>query len=145
MSQRPSTRALLGRVPLFAQLSERELDTLARMARERRFAAGEAIVRQGEGGIGVYLLVEGRARVRRQTEDGTVRELDTVAVGDFFGELALLDEAPRVATVEAVEDCLCLVLPRWEFLAALRTNGELATKLLQALARRMRRLEQRTD
>ena len=145
MSQGPSTRALLGRVPLFAQLSERELDTLAQMARERRFAAGEAIVRQGEGGIGFYLLVEGRARVRRQTEDGTVRELDTVEVGDFFGELALLDEAPRVATVEAVEDCLCLVLPRWEFLAALRTNGELATKLLQALARRMRRLEQRTD
>src|SRR5438093_10706764 len=124
----------LRRVPLFARLDQRELTILAHVARERHYAAGQDIVRQGEGGIGVYLLVEGRVRMLRQTADGGERQLDEVGPGAIFGELAVLDEAPRVATVRAVDGCTCLVLPKWEFLAALRTNGELATALLQDLA-----------
>src|SRR5262245_3384401 len=107
----------LRRAPLFARLDERELTILARMARERQFGAGEDIVRQGEGGIGVYVLVEGRVRMLRRTREGTERELDEVGPGAIFGELAVLDEAPRVATVRAIDPCRCLVLPRWEFMA----------------------------
>lgn len=145
MSEQLSTEAILRHVPLFSGLNDRELALVARMARERHFAAGADIVQQGDGGIGVYLLVHGRVRVLRQTAQGTIRELDTISTGGVFGELALLDEAPRMATVQAIEPCTCLVLPRWEFLARLRSDGELATKLLQVLARRLRRLGESTD
>jgi CRP/FNR family cyclic AMP-dependent transcriptional regulator len=145
MNDWPSALEQLRRVPLFGHLSDRELTVVARMARERRYPAGQDIVRQGDGGIGVYVLTRGRARVVRRTEQGVVRELDEMQAGAVFGELAVLDEAPRVATVRAIDDCVCLVLPRWEFLAALRANGELATELLQELARRLRRIEQMID
>src|SRR5215213_7342963 len=110
MDETAAIRAAIKRVPLFTGLSARELDGLAQMARERRFAAGEDIVRQGEGGIGVYLLIEGQVRMLRERASGEPRELDRVGPGAIFGELALLDEAPRVATVQAVDDCVCLVL-----------------------------------
>jgi CRP/FNR family transcriptional regulator, cyclic AMP receptor protein len=145
MSDTTAASQALKRVPLFAELSERELSLLGAMARERHYPAGDDIVRQGEGGIGVYVLVRGRVQMLRQTAQGTVRTLDEVGPGAVFGELAVLDEAPRVATVRALEDCVCLILPRWEFLAALRANGELATLLLRDLARRLRRIEQITD
>jgi CRP/FNR family transcriptional regulator, cyclic AMP receptor protein len=145
MNDWPSPLEQLRRVPLFGRLSDRELAVVARMARERRYPAGHDIVRQGDGGIGVYVLTQGRARVVRRTEQGVVRELDEMQAGAVFGELAVLDEAPRVATVRAIDDCVCLVLPRWEFLATLRANGELATELLQELARRLRRIEQMID
>jgi CRP-like cAMP-binding protein len=145
MSDALTAREALERVPLFAELAGRELDLLAKMARERQFPPDTDIVRQGEGGIGVYVLVSGRAQVLRQTEQGAVRLLDEVGPGAVFGELAVLDEAPRVATVRATTACHCLILPRWEFLATLRANGELATKLLRDLARRLRRIEQITD
>jgi CRP/FNR family transcriptional regulator, cyclic AMP receptor protein len=145
MSEQLSTEALLRRVPLFSGLGDRELGVLARIARQRHFAAGADIVRQGDNGIGVYLLVHGRARVLRQTTQGRVRELNEIDTGGVFGELALLDEAPRMATVQAIEPCTCLVLPRWEFLARLRSDGELATKLLQELARRFHSLSRAID
>ena len=135
-------RAALRQVPFLANLSARELDSLSGMARPRQYAAGEAIVRQGEGGIGVYLLVSGQVRMLRALASGEVRELDRVGPGAVFGEMALLDEAPRVATVEAVTDSVCLVLPRWEFLALLRANGDLAVALLQDLARRLRHVQE---
>lgn len=141
MSEEGAIRAALARVPWLANLSARELDMLATMARERRFPAGTDIVRQGEGGIGVYLLVNGQVRMLRTLDSGEQREIDRVSAGAIFGEMALLDEAPRVATVQAVSDCVCLVLPRWEFLALLRANGDLAVRLLQDLARRLRHIE----
>ena len=81
----------------------------------------------------------------RQTPQGTFRELNTLDAGGVFGELALLDEAPRMATVQAIEPCTCLILTRWEFLPRLRSDGELATGLLKELARRLRQLSQTTD
>jgi CRP-like cAMP-binding protein len=125
--------AMLAAVPLFAPLNKKQLRTLAESAKERSFRAGDAIVTKGEKGIGFYLILSGQARVERA---GTA--VATLGPGQFFGEMALLDDQPRTADVRAVGPAKCLVLSSWEFWAAVGDEPEVLRTLLKETVRRLR-------
>jgi CRP-like cAMP-binding protein len=126
-------------VPMFAGLDERQLNRLARRFNERSYATTEAIVKQGTMGIGLFIVVSGRAEALREVE-GVEKVVNTFAPTEFFGELSLLDDAPRTATVVATEPTTCLVLTQLDFLAALREDPEIPIALLRVMAQRFRAL-----
>jgi CRP-like cAMP-binding protein len=114
-------------VPLFADLSQRQLKRLATDFRERRFKKGTAIVRQGEmSGIGFFVITEGEAEV--EVDDRVVAIL---GAGDHFGELALISEGLRTATVHATAPLTCLEITFWDFRRAAKGSPDITWKLLQ--------------
>lgn len=129
----PNWVPVLSEVPLFAGLSRRHLRRVASLARLKRFAAGTAIVRTGEPGNAFYVILQGSARV--VPPNG--REVK-LRVGDFFGEMALLDGAPRAADVAATEELLAMTIGRSAFTKLLRSEPPLAHAVLQTLAQRLR-------
>lgn len=133
---------ILGRVPLFTDLGRRELHRLAATSVERDYPAGTTILHQGQPGAGLFIIVSGKARVGRE-EEGGMRHLAELGSGDVFGEMSLLDDLPRSATVVAVEPVRVLLLPVYDFRSALREDGDMCIRLLAVLSRRLRRAEQR--
>lgn len=123
---------LLQRVPLFSGLDPRELETIARTVHERTFRAGDKVASEGEGGVGFFVISEGEAKV----EVGG-SEVRTLGPGDHFGEIALITEGPRTATVTASSELKCFGLTPWEFRPLVQTNASIAWKLLQALAKQL--------
>lgn len=128
---------LLASVPLTQGLEERVRRRLAGIGRVRAYPAGTAIVEEGATATALYIVVSGRARIVRGGE--TIGE---VVRGDFFGELALIEEHPRSATVIADEDTECLLFPAWEFTALLAEHPELAVPIMRALIARLHKREQ---
>jgi CRP-like cAMP-binding protein len=128
----------LARVPLFRDLNRKTLERIERAARPRSFKAGEEIVKEGDEGVGFYLITSGAVGV---TRGGT--QLNTLRVGDFFGEMVLLEHHRRTATVTASEPTECLVLLRSDFVSELRANSDLAIALLAVMARRLRELDEK--
>jgi CRP-like cAMP-binding protein len=139
MSDVKETVGFLHRVPLFENLSNRQLEHLAKRFVERKFSAGQNMVTQGQGGEGIFVVVSGKAEAIRERLDGTKAVVNTFGPTDFFGELALLDEGLRTASVVATEASECLVLTRWDFQAAMREDVEMTITILQELAKRFRR------
>ena len=129
----PALAEHLEQVPLFARTSHLERTAVARHADEVVHADGDLLVQQGDAGDAFYVVLEGRARVERDGEP--VAELGP---GDWFGELALLDEAPRSATVVADGPVTVAVLPRAMFRMALREFPDLTEQLLAAMAAQLR-------
>ena len=127
----------LQKVPLFEGLDRREADQVARLLKERRFPAGETVVREGSGGSAFYLIVSGEATV---VVAG--KERGTLEPGDYFGEISLIDEGERSATVTAKTDLVCQGLTYWDFRPLVQANAVIGWKLLQSLARKLRRNEQ---
>lgn len=127
---------VLRRVPLFADLDKRELAQIARLFKERRFSAGQTVVQEGSGGAAFFLIDSGEATV---TAGG--RRRATLGPGDFFGELALIDEGVRTATITAETDLACYGLTFWDFRPLVQNNAAIGWKLVQALARRLREAE----
>ncbi len=132
--------SFLQKVPLFRGLDTRHREHFARRFVQRQFEAGRMMVTQGQGGEGFFVIVSGKADVILERSDGTKAVVNTFGPMDFFGELALLDDGLRTASVVATEATLCLVLTRWDFLALLREDAEMAVAVLQELARRFRRV-----
>ena len=139
MQTTKQTVGFLDRVPLFTGLKPRQLEALAKRFVERDYAPGTAIVNQGQGGEGFFVIVSGRAEAVRERADGEKVVVNTFGPTDFFGEMALLDDGLRTASVVAKEATQCLVLARWDFLAVMREDGEAAVTVLVELARRFRR------
>lgn len=129
---------ILQKVPILRGLNQRQLQSVAQLAYERQYKAGDVVVKQGEDGIGMFIILSGQAEAVRERADGTKAIVNTFKAGDFFGELALLDEGARTASVTATEDTLCLGLPRWDFQALLKNDGEMALSILLEVARRFR-------
>lgn len=127
--------AALARVPLFEGISQASLDRLTEATGEVEFSAGQFIVRQGQVGSGLYIIVSGTARVVSGS-----RELARLGPGDFVGELAVIDQQPRLASVQAVDDTVCLALASWDLLELLRHDSALALNLIRGLAARLRSL-----
>ena len=125
----------LSDVPLFQALSKRHLGRVLRLAELRRYAPGATVVRVGAQGDAFHIVLDGRAEARPPV--GRKREL---AAGDFFGELALLDGAPRAATVVALDDLTTARLPRAAFLRLVRSEPTVARGILRGLARIVRDL-----
>ena len=123
---------LLQNVQLFSGLDPRELETIARTVHERTFTPGEVVAEEGQGGVGFFVIREGNAKV----EVGG-QEVRTLGPGDHFGEIALITEGPRTATVKADTELKCYGLTPWEFRPLVQTNANIAWKILQALARQV--------
>jgi CRP-like cAMP-binding protein len=123
----------LHRVPLFADLSKHEVRQIASLFKERRFSEGETVVRQGSGGAAFFVIDSGEATVFVGGEEYT-----TLKPGDYFGEIALIDEGTRMATITAVSDLLCYGLTYWDFRPLVEKNGVIGWKLLQSMAKMYR-------
>ena len=129
----------LRRVPLFERLDPEDLQRVAAVADERTFAPGTAIVREGEVGDELFVILEGRVRVEKLDAEGSSRSIRTYDPGDHFGELAVLLERPRVATVVAEDDVRTLVISGEGLTAILRERPEAAMAMLATLAERISR------
>ena len=124
---------MLKNVPLFAGLDNRELQQIANSMRERRFQAGDTVTQEGAGGVGFFVVENGEADV---TVAGDAR--GTIGPGDYFGEIALINESPRTATITARTDMLCYGMTPWDFRPLVETNSTIAWKLLTAMAEKLK-------
>ena len=128
---------VLQRVPLFAELNKRETAQVARLFKERRFSEGETVVKEGSGGAAFFLIVSGEAAV---SVGGKPRP--SLEPGDYFGEIALIDEGARSATITASSELVCYGLTYWDFRPLVQANAAIGWKLLQSLAKKLRAAEQ---
>jgi CRP/FNR family cyclic AMP-dependent transcriptional regulator len=124
---------VLKKVPLFAGLDDRELQAIAGSMRERRFSAGDAVMEEGAGGAGFFVVESGEAEV---TVNGEAR--GTIGQGDYFGEIALLTGSDRTATITAKSDMLCWGMTPWDFRPLVESNSAIAWKLLTAMADKLK-------
>jgi CRP-like cAMP-binding protein len=126
----------LARVPLFSGVKDKDLKKLGKRMQERSFDEGEVITTQGESGLGFFVIEDGNASVSR--DEQVVRNLGP---GDFFGEVALIDEGPRSATVVATTNLRCRGMTAWEFKPFVEEHPDVAWSLLQTLVGRLREAE----
>ena len=124
---------MIERVPFFANMSPRDVEGIAALFKERRFAVGETVTKEGAGGAAFYVIESGEATV---SIGGRPR--GTLTSGDYFGEVALIDEGARSATITANTELVCYGLTYWEFRPLVQHNATIAWNLLQNLARRLR-------
>jgi pyruvate,water dikinase len=129
---------VLRAVRLFADLERDELAQVACLFKQRSFAKGETVIKQGSGGAAFYVVESGEVAV---TIGGELRA--TLGPGEYFGEIALIDEGERIATVTAVDELVCYGLTLWELRPLVEENGVIGWKLLQTMARELREAEQK--
>jgi CRP-like cAMP-binding protein len=127
-------------VPFFANLNESDVSPLAQKLVIRRFSPSQIIFHLGDPAGLLYIISAGKVKISHSTADGQEAVLAILGAGDFFGELALLDDSPRSASAEAIEDTKTLTLHRDEFLNYLDNNPAFAHHVLNVLARRIRHL-----
>jgi CRP/FNR family transcriptional regulator, cyclic AMP receptor protein len=128
---------VLGAVPLFAGLPARQVRKIASLGSVARFDAKTPIVNAGDPGEAFYVILSGRAKVQR----GRGRTVAQIGPGSYFGEMALVDGAPRSATIVADTETTCLLLTRKRFARILRGEPTVVLSLLRTLAARVRELE----
>jgi len=127
---------LLKKVELFSGLDDKEAKKLAPLFKERDFSAGDAMAEEGKHGIGFFVIESGSAKVTVHGEERT-----TLGPGSYFGEVALIDDGPRTATVTADSDVKAHVLVAWDFRAMVKEDPDLAWGLLQGVAQMLRARE----
>ncbi len=127
---------VLRQVPLFSNLDEKDLDQLSRQMHERRFPEGAEVTTEGATGAGFFVIIEGNADVSIGGEHRA-----TLGPGDHFGEVALIDDGVRSASITAATDLLCYGLTPWEFRPFVEDHPQVAWALLETLARRARQAD----
>jgi CRP/FNR family cyclic AMP-dependent transcriptional regulator len=120
-------------VPLFADLTPRDLRRLADSMKERSFSHGDEVVAEGKGGVGFFVILEGTARVSQNGEDR-----GRLTAGEYFGEMALIDGNVRLASVHAEGDLRCASMTTWNFRPFVRDHPDVAWGLLTAMVKRVR-------
>ena len=118
--------------PLFAQLSKKDVKSICAALTERQIPAGTVILEKGQPGVGFFVIANGTATVSIRGE--TIRSL---GAGEHFGEVALIDDGPRMAEVTAETDMECFVLPAWQFRAFVKDHPDVAWALMQSLVKRI--------
>jgi len=117
-------------VPVFEELSRREIQNIARIAYQRHYGVGEVIIHEGQNAAGMYIMVDGQAEVTKVLEDGTILHLTTLENSELFGDVGLLDSSPRTATVKATRDSSVIGFFRPELLELMNSNPRLASKII---------------
>jgi CRP-like cAMP-binding protein len=135
----PAPEELIRQVPLFSTLDKKEVQGLVSSMKERNFDEGDTISTEGQSGIGFFIIDEGEAAVSVGGEERT-----TLRHGDYFGEIALIDDGARTATITAKSPLKCYGITSWEFRPLVEQNAGLAWKMLQTMAARLREAEQRS-
>ena len=137
------SQELLRRVPLFAELSDSELDRVASVAIPRSYPKGVRVFHEGDSSDACYIVRLGDLRVTREHSDGRAIALATLGPGDIFGELAMLDGGSRSASVETLSAAELLALPASDVRRVIATHGDIAAKLIVAITRRLRETNER--
>ena len=128
---------LLQKIPLFADLKPRELEQLSGSFKQRTFNAGETVATEGQEGAGFFVIESGEATVSSHGD-----ERRKLGAGDYFGEIALIDDGARSATITADSELRCFGLTSWEFRPLVESNASIAWKLLETMAKRLRSAQQ---
>jgi CRP-like cAMP-binding protein len=127
---------LLQRIPLFSELKPKELEQLSGSFKERTFNAGETVATEGQEGAGFFVIESGEAVV---TISGDERR--TLGPGDYFGDIALIDQGARTATITAESELHTYGLTFWDFRPLVENDARIAWPMLQTLAKRLREAE----
>lgn len=130
--------SVLARVPLFGGLSSEELQLVASAAVRRRQSRGSVIFFEREPGDALYIIEEGQVRIYRVAEDGREKTLALLSEGDFFGEMALIDDEPRSAIAEATEPTVLLAIHKRDVHNLIHANPSIALSMIKGLSRRLR-------
>jgi CRP/FNR family transcriptional regulator, cyclic AMP receptor protein len=125
-------------VPLFTNLSDKNLGRIAKLCKVREFGAGETIVHQGDEGVGLFVIDSGKVKIVKKTNEGREIEVATHGPGEFFGEFSVLDGSPRTASVVAVDRTTCFVVVSWDFRALMDSHPRIALQILPVLVTRFR-------
>jgi nucleotide-binding universal stress UspA family protein len=137
--------ALLAQTPLFAALNQEDREHLGETARIHTYQRGEFIVHEGDTATGCYIIASGQVEVLRGEHSAQPTVLTRLGAGDFFGEMAVIDDHPRSASVRALEATECVAIGRAEFLDTLQRRPQIAVQMLPVLVRRLRRADARTS
>ena len=138
-----STTDVLQQVWLFAGLNQDQLDSVSSFSFQKTFSRGELIIEEGRTGNGLYVVMSGEVEVIKGLGSENERVLAKRGQGEVFGEMALLGEWPRTASVRALDQVECLGIDRWVFLTQLESHPQLGVKMLQILAQRLRESDAR--
>lgn len=138
-------RLFLRRVPLFAGLNEAQIDLLAVGSQRRSFARGKTIVAEGEASQTLFIMLSGRAKVQRSDSDGKEVILAVIGSGEFFGEMSLIDDEPRSASVITLESCELLSIRQESFRAILNQSTEICLAVMMGLVRRLRSADRKIE
>jgi CRP/FNR family cyclic AMP-dependent transcriptional regulator len=133
--------ATLKKTSIFANTSDESLGSLLKASIQKSVGAGTKIVEKGQSGLGFYLILEGKADV---VGPGG-KKLAEIGEGGFFGELSVIDGAPRTADVVATTDVNCLVVSQWAMRSIIHTHPEIALSMLEELVRRLRASNEQRD
>ena len=133
-----STADELRTIWLFEGLTEDQLNSLSPFTYQKKFGPGELIVEEGHTGNGLYLIVSGNVEAIKGLGTEQQQIVNKLGAGEVFGEMALLGEWPRTATVRTVDNVECLGIDRWVFLAQLERQPQVGIKMLHILAQRLR-------
>jgi CRP/FNR family cyclic AMP-dependent transcriptional regulator len=137
--------ALLAQAPLFAALGQEDREHLGETARIRAYRSGEFIVREGEIATGCFIIASGQVEVMRGAQSAHPTVLTTLGAGEFFGEMAVIDDHPRSASVRALEATECVMIGRAEFLETIQRRPQIAVQMLPILVRRLRLADTRAS
>ncbi len=133
MAGAPDAATLIGNVPFFGGLNDKKRRSIASQGKEISYKAGDSVVDEGTMGVGFYLILDGKAEVRKGS-----KVLATLGKGQFFGEMSLIDEQPRSADVVAVAPTKCWALSSWAFSSIVKTNPEIPLMMLKEMVKRLR-------
>jgi CRP/FNR family cyclic AMP-dependent transcriptional regulator len=136
---------ILKSVPLFSSFNDAHLNTLLTCVQHRSYPRGSFILRAGEETDALYIILSGRAKVLIPDEEGHEVILTVMGPQEFFGEMGLLDDLPRSASVETLESCEMLRLSKAGFINVLKDNFELAMMIIRNLVRRMRDADRKIE
>jgi len=125
--------SLMKDTPIFSRMNDAGLKNVLKSAVHKQSPAGTKIVEEGKGGVGFYLILDGKAEVIREGE-----KLAELEQGNFFGELSVIDGAPRTADVVALTDTSCVVITQWAMKSLIENHPEIAQGMLEEMVRRLR-------
>ncbi len=129
-----SLEQILSKVPAFSGLSARELKEVAAIVHKREYRASEPVFAEGDPGLGMYIIQEGEVSISITGKENGDRELAVLTEGDFFGELALLDESPRSANARCKTDCILIGFFRPDLFELIEKKNQLGIKIIFKLA-----------
>ncbi len=138
-------RALLQNVPLFSVLDEAHLDQLARVVVRRVVPKGRTVLVAGETTQSLYLILSGRTKVQMSDSEGKEVILAVLGPGEFFGEMGLIDDQPRSATIVTLEPCEFLTINKDDFRICLAANAEMAMLIMRGLVKRLREADRKIE
>jgi len=133
MASSSDASSMIGSVPFFSNLNSRNRKTLLAQGKEMSYKTGSTIVAEGDTGVGFFLILDGKAEVRKKG-----KLLATLSRGQFFGEMSLIDDLPRSADVIALQPTKCWAITAWSFASVIKEHPELALSMLKEVVKRLR-------